>query len=154
MELSEQQEQADLLLAGVVRGFSLLVLGVLITLCHIYAESMQLNWLEEDRVWLRTALYIVAMLTFLVMKFVRHVSLQLNLKPSDKPAKSRYLKTIIVSMLMAGTIGLYGILMFRLGDGFNTVYIFSVLAALAMFLYRPKVEEYRVVLMSIDKQME
>lgn len=150
MELSEQQEQADLLLAGVVRGFSLLILGVLITLCHIYAEPIQLNWAEEDRVWLRTILYIVAMLTFLVMKFVRHVSLQFNLKSSNKPAKSRYLKTIIVSMLIAETIGLYGVLMFSLGDGFNTLYIFSILAALAMFLYRPKIEEYRAILQSIE----
>ncbi|MDC9728400.1 MAG: hypothetical protein PSN04_03590 [Methyloprofundus sp.] len=149
MEISEQQEQADLLLAGVVRGFSLLMLGVMISLCHFYAETIQLNWLEEDRVWLRTVLYIVAMLTFLVMKFVRHVSLQLNLRASEKSAKSRYLKTIIVSMLMAESIGLYGALMFRLGDGFNTVYIFSILSALAMFLYRPKVEEYRVILQAV-----
>jgi hypothetical protein len=149
MKLSEQQAHSDLLLAGVVRGFSLLILGVLITLCHIYADTIQLNWTEENRVWLRTVLYIVAILTFLVMKFVRHVSLQLNLKPSEKSAKSRYLKTIIISMLMAETIALYGFLMFRLGDGFNTVYIFSILAALAMFLYRPKVEEYRIVLQSI-----
>ncbi len=150
MELSEQQEQADLLLAGVVRGFSLLVLGILISLCHVYADVIQLNWAEQDRVWIRTVFYIVAMLTFLVMKFVRHVSLQLNLKPSEKSAKSRYLKTVIVSMLIAESIGLYGFIMFRLGDGLNTVYIFSILAALAMFLHRPKVEEYRMILQSIE----
>jgi len=149
MKLSEQQEQADLLLAGVVRGASLLFLGVLITLCHVYADAIQVHWAEQDRVIIRTVLYSVAMLTFLVMKFVRHVSLQLNMKPGDKPAKSRYLKTIIVSMMIAETIGLYGVLMFSLGDGFNTLYIFSVLAGLAMFLYRPKVEEYRMILKSM-----
>jgi len=149
MELSEQQEQADLLLAGVVRGGSLLFLGVLITLCHVYADAIQIHWAEQDRVIIRTILYSVAMLTFLVMKFVRHVSLQLNMKSSDKSAKSRYLKTIIVSMVIAETIGLYGVLMFSLGDGFNTLYIFSVLAGLAMFLYRPKVEEYRMILESM-----
>ena len=149
MELSEQQEQADLLLAGVVRGASLLFLGVLITLCHVYADAIQIHWEEQDRVIIRTVLYSVAMLTFLVMKFVRHVSLQLNMKSSDKPAKSRYLKTIIVSMGIAETIGLYGVVMFSLGDGFNTLYIFSVLAGLAMFLYRPKVEEYRMILEAV-----
>jgi len=146
MELSEQQEQADLLVPGVIRGLSLLLLGVLITVCHVYGESIQLNWLEEDRVWIRSILYIVAMLTLLVMKFVRHVSLQLNFKASNKSAKSRYLKTIIVSMLMAEGIGLYGFVMYLLGDSFNTLYIFSVLSALAMFLYRPKVKEYREIL--------
>jgi len=57
-------------------------------------------------------------------------------------AKKRYLLTVIVSMSLIESIGIFGFVMFILGDNFNTLYIFSGLSALGMFLYRPKVDEY------------
>jgi len=57
-------------------------------------------------------------------------------------AKRRYLVTIIVSMSLIESVGIFGFVMFMLGDNFNTLYIFSGLSALGLFLYRPKVNEY------------
>ena len=57
-------------------------------------------------------------------------------------AKKRYLVTIIVSMSLIESVGIFGFVMFMLGDNFNTLYIFSGLSALGLFLYRPKVNEY------------
>jgi len=148
MELSEQQEQAELLLAGFIRGLGLFMLGAMIIMCHLYGEQFQLNWPEQERVVLRTVLYVVAILTFLALKFIRHILLQLNQRPSDKSAKSRYLMTIIVTMLIAEGIGLFGLVMYFLGDATNTLYIFSILSALAMYLHRPNIEEYRLILQS------
>ncbi|MDD1642292.1 MAG: hypothetical protein LUQ29_03390 [Methylococcaceae bacterium] len=61
---------------------------------------------------------------------------------ADVEAKKRYLVTVIVSMSLIESIGIFGFVMFILGDNFNTLYIFSGLSALGMFLYRPKVGEY------------
>ena len=105
---------------------------------------------EQQRILIRTLLYIVAITTFPVMKFMRHVLLRLNqTAKGNKTAKSRYFRTIFVSMTVAVSIGLYGFAMFVLGDSFNTLYIFIMLSALAMYLYRPKIEEYQAIIESI-----
>jgi len=42
--------------------------------------------------------------------------------------------------------------MFMLGDGFNTLYIFTGLSALGLFLYQPKVSEYSEIIDAISAQ--
>ena len=150
MTLSEQQLQSDLLMAGVIRALALMSLIALVVICHTYGNKIQLGMDEQQRIFIRTILYIVAITTFPVMKFMRHVLLRLNqTAKGNKTAKSRYLVTIFVSMTVAVSIGIYGFAMFVLGDSFNTLYIFTLLSALAMYLYRPKIEEYQAIIESI-----
>lgn len=151
MTLSEQEIQSDLLFSGVIRALALMSLVAMVAICHIYAEQIQLGFELQERVVLRTILYVVAILSFPVMKFIRHVLVRLNQSgDGDKSAKLRYLSTIIVSMMMAESIGIYGLLMYILGDSFNTLYIFVGLSALAMFLYQPKREEYISIVQALD----
>jgi hypothetical protein len=42
-------------------------------------------------------------------------------------------------------VAVFGFVMFILGDDFNTLYIFSVLGALGLFLHRPKIEELAAI---------
>ena len=150
MTLSEQQLQADLLIAGIIRALALLGLITLVAICHFYGDRIQIGMDEQQRVLIRTILYVVAITTFPIMKFIRHVLLRLNqTAKGNKSAKSRYLVTIIVSMAISASIGLYGFAMYILGDSFNTLYIFSMLSALAMYIYKPKAEEYRAIIESI-----
>jgi preprotein translocase subunit Sss1 len=67
-------------------------------------------------------------------------------------AKKRYLVTVIVSMLLIESVGIFGFVMFILGDSFNTLYIFSGLSALGMFLYRPKLDEYVKIVEALTLQ--
>ncbi|MCK5354639.1 MAG: hypothetical protein KAJ63_05940 [Methyloprofundus sp.] len=143
MAISEQQLQTDLMTAGIIRAASLMSLMALLVICHIYAEQIQIGLDEQQRVVIRTILYVVAILTFPMMKFVRHVTLRLQ--KNDKPPKFRYLLAITVSMLISESIGIYGFIMYVLGDSYNTLYIFTMLSALAMFLYRPDKEEYKAL---------
>lgn len=153
MAISEQQLQSDLLSSGIVRAVGLMSLIALIAVCHIYADKIQIGVEEQQRVVIRTVLYIVAILTFPVMTFIRHVMLRLNLTmSSDKLPKFRYMLTIIVSMLVSGSIGVYGFGMFILGDGYNTLYIFVMLSALAMFIYKPDPQEYKALVESLEEK--
>ncbi len=61
-------------------------------------------------------------------------------------AKNRYLMTVIVSMSLSESIGVFGFIMFILGDNFNTLYIFTGLSALGLYLYRPKVDEFASII--------
>ncbi len=155
MAISEQQLQSDLLSAGIIRAVGLLSLIAIIVVCHYYADKIQLGIDEPQRVIIRTILYVVAILTFPVMKFIRHVLLRLNQTSSgDKSPKVRYRMTIIVSMLVAEGIGLYGLIMFILGDSYNTLYIFMMLSALAMYLYRPDPQEYRALVERLEAKAQ
>lgn len=69
-------------------------------------------------------------------------------------AKRRYLTTIIVSMSLVEVVGVFGLVMFVLGDGFNTLYIFTGLSALGLFLYRPKAGEYSEIIEAIAAQKD
>ena len=151
MAISEQQLQSDLLSAGVIRAVGLMSLIALVAVCHIYADKIQIGLDEQQRIVIRTILYIVAITTFPVMKFVRHVLLRLNQTMSgNKSPKSRYMLTIIISMLVAESIGIYGFVMYILGDSYNTLYIFIMLSALAMFLYKPNQQEYKMLVESLE----
>jgi len=153
MTRTEQELQADLLLAGIMRAISLMILILLIIICHIYTDTLQIKMEESDRIVLRTILYMLAILTFPVMKFMRHVLLRLNQRVgSERSAKSRYLTTIIISMAVAESMGIYGFIMYVLGDSFNTLYIFVGLSALAMFLYKPDINEYRQLVESLESK--
>jgi hypothetical protein len=98
---------------------------------------------EERRVVFRTSFYVIAIIAFPITNLIRHIQLRLNqTMPGNKSAKSRYLLTVIVSMLLVEGVGTLGIVMFMLGDDFNTLYIFLGLSALGVYLYRPKEDEY------------
>ena len=67
-------------------------------------------------------------------------------------AKKRYLVTVIVSLSLIESVGIFGFVMFILGDNYNTLYIFSGLCALGMFLYRPKLDEYIKIVEALTAQ--
>ena len=67
-------------------------------------------------------------------------------------AKKRYLVTVIVSLSLIESVGIFGFVMFILGDNYNTLYIFSGLSALGLFLYRPKVDEYATIVEALTTE--
>jgi hypothetical protein len=98
----------------------------------------------------------VAIITFPITNLLRHIQLRLNqTMPLAKAellitAKKRYLLTIIVSLSLIESIAVLGFVMFILGDALNTLIIFELLAALGLFLYRPKQEEYLSIISALQ----
>ncbi|MFZ2725334.1 MAG: hypothetical protein WAX77_03685 [Methylococcaceae bacterium] len=152
----QQTQNNPLLLAQIYLGAIALTIIVYLGLCHYFNEALQQPIVEAERVWVRTGLYIVAIITFPMTNLVRHIQLRLNeTMPFDNKdallvAKQRYLITLIVSLSLIESIAVFGFIMFILGDGFNTLYIFEILAALGLFLYRPKIAEYQKVLAALE----
>jgi hypothetical protein len=54
---------------------------------------------------------------------------------------------MVVSLALSESIGIYGLVLFFLGESFRTLYIFLGISALAIFLYRPKREELEALTM-------
>lgn len=134
-----------------------LTLLLYLSLCYYFQQSLQYNLAEKQRVLIRSLFYLLAIIGFPSINLLRHIQLRLNQtmplqhKSPLIAAKHRYLITVIVSMSLIETIALLGFILFILGDGFNTLYIFESLAALALYLYRPKAEEYQAILSALTQ---
>ncbi len=150
---NRQRLQADLLLPWLILAAMVLMLAGMVTACLYAADQIRLVVAAEPPVLVRTILYGVAIVTFPITNLLRHIMVRLNqTMPGDAPAKSRYLMTVLVSLSLAESPGIYGLVLFILGDDYNTLYIFSLLSLLAMFLYRPKLDEYHAIVETLEQQ--
>ena len=48
---------------------------------------------------------------------------------------------VVVWLALSESVGVYGFVLFLLGGGFGTLYIFVALAALGMLYHRPRLHE-------------
>lgn len=147
---------SDLTMHWLVVGFMAALLLGYIVFCHTpQGAALQQPLADQDRILLRTILYVAAIVTMPLTNLIRHIQLRLNqTMPGDKSAKSRYLLTVIVSMTLIESIGAYGLIMYLLGDGYNTLHIFTIVSALGMYLYRPKVSEYESIVEALAERSE
>ncbi|QPK62781.1 hypothetical protein IVG45_18405 [Methylomonas sp. LL1] len=114
--------------------------------CHVWADPFRLNLEESQRVLIRTVFYAITIALFPLTNLVRHILLRLNqTMPGEKPAEQRYLVTIIATQSMIETVSLFGLVMFILGDDFNTLYIFSLLGAVGIYLHKPNQPELEAI---------
>jgi len=140
--------KADLTFPWLVQGILLTTLFIFIGTCFIYGEQIKHPLPEDQRLLIRSIFYVVAIVTFPMTNLIRHIQLRLNQTmpfsglPARTMAKKRYLITIFVSMSLIESIGIFGFMMYIFGDTPNSLFIFTGLAALGMFLYRPKINEY------------
>ncbi len=66
---------------------------------------------------------------------------------------TKYFTAVIISLALAESIGIYGLGLFFLGGGFETLYLFNVLSAIAMFFFRPKGEEFEKLVPHSSRQV-
>ncbi len=159
-QVEREQLKSDLILPWAMVGMMLVMLVTYIVICQVMGGRLQQPLPEAQRVLIRTVFYVIAIATFPLTNLIRHIQLRLNqTMPCSRTAngavaiaKSRYLVTIIVSMALVEVVGVFGLVMFILGDGFNTLYIFTGLSALGLFLYRPKADEYAEIIEAIAAQ--
>ncbi len=157
--VEREQLKTDLILPWLIVGMMLAMLAAYTVICHTLGERIQQPLPEAQRGLIRTVLYTVAIVTFPLTNLIRHIQLRLNqtMPPRshtahENDAKRRYLTTIIVSMALIESVGIFGLVMFVLGDGFNTLHIFIGLSVLGLFLYRPKADEYLEIIETIAAQ--
>ncbi len=142
-----KKSQSDLTLHWIFVGMMACMLVAYNIICHTFGAEIQINFAEEQRIFIRTVLYIITIILFPLVNLLRHILLRLNqTMPGDNPAKNRYLMTTIVTISLIEVVGFFGFVMFILGDEFNTLYIFSVLGALGLFIHRPRDQEYKQII--------
>lgn len=120
--------------------FSMLMLAIGYNLlCHFWGDEIRQPLPESERIVIRTALYVIAIALFPLTNLVRHILLKLNqTMPGEKTAEQRYLVTITITQSMIEVVTLFGLIMFLLGDDFNTLYIFTLMGVVGIYLHKPK----------------
>jgi len=158
--IEPEQLKSDLIVPWAIVGVMLAMLAAFLIACITFGDQIQQPLPEAQRVLIRTILYVLAIVTFPATNLIRHIQLRLNqtmpyshTAPGNE-AKKRYLITVIVSMSLIESVGIFGFVMFILGDNFNTLYILLGLSALGMFLYRPKVDEYAKIVEALYAQKQ
>jgi len=113
---------------------------------------------------LRNILNGVAIATLLLTHFFRRVmfagrsrgplakSLESGIQSNQPPFLATYTTTLIISLALSESIGIYGFVLFLLGDDFQTLYIFMGISALAMYFYRPKWEELETLVVAMQTE--
>lgn len=59
--------------------------------------------------------------------------------------QAKYLSAMVVSLALCESIGIYGLLLFFLGDSFQTMYTFMIISAAGMLFHRPKREDFEAL---------
>jgi len=151
----DQQVKADFKLLWLLLALVLLTLATYIFASHYFGAQIQNVIKEEQRIMIRSVLYALTIISFPFTNLIRFIMVRLNqTMPGKSTARHRYFITLLVSMIFAGSIGIYGFVMFMLGDSYNTLYIFCILSALAAYLYRPKYVEYLSIIEALIDDQE
>jgi hypothetical protein len=144
------RESRDLLPHYLLSAALLLLIASYNIVCHVWGAEIRLTIDESERVTIRSVLYGVAIVLFPVVKLFRYIMIRLNqTMPGPKSAARRYFFTVASCLFLIETVGGFGFVMFMLGDDFNTLYIFSVLAVLGVYLHMPKTAEYLAICMAL-----
>ena len=127
---------------------------VYIFICHQLGDEIRGNVDSNFPIdTLKYALYLVVFVTLIIIYFFRKKMFSgdfgrsdksipsLKLSTSQAPFLSRYTTGMIVSLALSESIGIYGLILFFLGDKYETLYIFIGISAISMFFCRPKREE-------------
>ena len=150
-----QQAKADFRPLWLLLGLVLLTLAGYISASHYFGTQIRFVIEEEKRVLIRSVLYVLTIISFPLINLTRFIMVRLNqTMPGKSTARQRYFVTLLVSMIFACIIGIYGFIMFILGDSYNTLYIFCLLSALAVYLYRPKITEYYSIVEALKDNQE
>jgi hypothetical protein len=96
---------------------------------------------------LRVVLYAVAFVTLIATRYVRRLVLYGKSKywqPAQTPrhpALQRYVSAMVISLALSESIGIYGLVLFLLGKNTVDLYLFILVSAGAMVMYRPRKDE-------------
>ena len=127
---------------------------IYVFICHQWGDAIrQATSSNFPLDVVRKILYGIAIFTLILAHFLRKLMLvggfggsgPMSLKPpapvNQRSLLVKYAIAMIVSLALSESIGIYGFVLFLLGDDFQTLHIFIAISALGMFYYRPKRED-------------
>ena len=160
---SEQKRKpiGELLIYYVLWGACLASLVVYLIICHLIGSEYGNIGFDNDILWfLRGILAFISVTSLVFAYFIRKFMLTVPSEDSKqrviqriltaivlfpsfgKNALARYGTAIILSIICAQSIGIFGLILFLINGEFVTLYIFVFSSATALYYFRPKYDEF------------
>jgi F0F1-type ATP synthase membrane subunit c/vacuolar-type H+-ATPase subunit K len=157
--------QNQLLVLWIIWGAMVVSLGLYVLVCHLVIDGIRQS-VDSDFTFamLRNILYGMAIVTLFGAHFVRKFILaprvggseNMSSKQQPPPVKDpsqlmgKYTIAMLLSLALSEMIGIFGMVLFFLGDSFQTLYSFIGISVLGMFHYRPRQNEIDKLLAAIQ----
>lgn len=155
MDTSQKETfEKKLQIMWILWGAMALSLVIYILICQLFGDRVRKPMgLEFPLELLRNILFGISTVALIATRFVRRFILG---RPSGGPSPvmpsppsqkdpstllAKYTTAMIISLALCESVGIYGLVLFLLGDSLQTLYSFMVISAAAIFYYRPKREE-------------
>ena len=155
MDASETgQVENKLLVMWIIWGAMAVSLVFYIVLCHlVVAEARRPLGPDFPLAILRNILFGIGIASLIAAYFMRKSILGKKagvsgpnsaIKPPSPDIDTicgKYTTAMIIALALCEIVGICGLVLFFLGDSFQTVYAFVIISAAGMFHFRPKREE-------------
>jgi flagellar biosynthesis protein FliQ len=111
------------------------------------AKNPDTSMNEDTYTIFKSVIYVVTCLILIATWYIRKFFLSRKItsiqttQALDHPALQKYFVASIISWALSESIGIYGFVLFFLGKNTTDLYILILIAAIVMFLYRPKKED-------------
>jgi len=131
----------------IVWGAMLASLAIYLFVGIFVGNNVQTSLNEDSYTVLKYVLYSLTCITLIVTWHVRKFLLtgKSQFPPAHQIPESmilqRYFLISMISWALSESIGIYGLILFFAGKNITDLYVLILIAAIAMFLYRPSKEE-------------
>lgn len=138
----------------IIWGAMLASLCIYLIVGHMIVDEIKIEGISPDIFsLLRNILFIVALVELAIIPVIRKFILRTPAKISQSsfgqqipgtanhPALAKYSSAMIVSLALAESIAIYGLVLLFIGKDFQSLYLFTGISAAAMLVYRPKIDE-------------
>ncbi len=152
--ITDREVDKGLLTLKVIWSAMLMSLAVYLFVGLQIAADVRSSMDEKTFGLLKMVIYIIALITLIVTRFVRKMILsgrgqRLPARVLRDPALQLYSAATILALAMSEIIGIFGLVLFILGKSSLDLYLLLLVSASAMFMYRPSKDD----LLALSRKM-
>jgi hypothetical protein len=153
-ETEKRGLEKGMIVLWLIWGAIFVSLLIYILVANMLVEEIKQASMEDfDLPLMRNILIAVGVLEIFIIQLLRRYMLPKdNTSPSRKLQSSStdsglvkimavYTKATVITLALAESIGIFGLVLFFLGDSFQVLYLFIAVSAAVMFYYSPKRDE-------------
>ena len=150
-QAEREKLEKGMMVLWIIWGAMLVSLGIYILVCYFLGQQYEPAVSENFPFdMMKNILYVISLATFILIHFLRKQMTKMRPSgplpsaaedPEAHPAIGKYAVAFIVSMALADSIGIYGVVLFLLSLNYKVLYTFVLISAATMVFYRPKLEE-------------
>ena len=153
--ITDREVDKGLLTLKVIWSAMVVSLAVYLFVGLQIAAHVRSSMDEETFGLLKMVVYIIALVTLIVTRFVRKMILSgkgptgITAQVTRHPALQIYSTATILALAMSESIGIFGLVLFILGKNSLDLYLLLLVSAAAMFMYRPSKDD----LLALSREM-